>query len=147
MMNKIRYILILMILLFLFFFPGCKKDKPPRFPSPSWTVADNVEYSASMTAVVQLSPDLFRNKGKADKLAAFIDDECRGLGERIQLDSGAVFFVLIHGKPSEQSKIQFKYYSERSSYMYQTEAFLDFILDANYGTVDEPRVLKLKLMR
>ena len=81
---------------------------------------------------------------QADKIGAFIGEECRGLGTLVKIDSAsAVFFVLIQGAVTERSKISFKYYSSLKSNMYATTPFLEFIVDGNYGTADVPKILNL----
>ncbi|HVX00415.1 MAG TPA: hypothetical protein VHA52_08280, partial [Candidatus Babeliaceae bacterium] len=59
----------------------------------------------------------------------------------------SAFFILIHGTAAEQSKISFKYYTSWKSNLYQTDAFLDFSVDGNYGTADGPQVLDLKAVK
>lgn len=124
---------------------ACKKHHtPPRFPSPDWQVDATGKYPLTMTAVVQVPPNLQPYVLKGDKLGAFMGSECRGVGTLITADSKMMFFVLIHGTAAEQGKISFKYYYSWKSYMYETEPMLDFTVDGNYGTVDYPKVLDLK---
>jgi len=127
---------------------SCKKDKPPRVSSPSWTVDNAGAYAVSMTAVVRLPSNLFKKRRATDKMGAFIGDQCRGIGKRVLLgDTSAVFFVLIHGKASEKGPVQFQYYSAHTSYIYQTKPYLGFVMDGNYGTVDQPEILELKVVK
>jgi hypothetical protein len=142
-----KIILIPASFLFLFFLFSCGKGDPAKISSPSWKVDNTGKYPVTMTAVVQLPQSLFKNRRVTDKLAVFINNECRGVGQRVQLDTSAAFFVLIHGKSSEANKIQFKYYSAHTSYLYQTKPFLDFVMDGNYGTADQPKVLELRVIK
>lgn len=123
---------------------GCKKHKTyPKTPAPVWEVDQTGKYSMSMSAVVQVSGKLMTYVQTGDRIGAFIDDTCRGLGTLVKLDTSRVFFVLIHGMPVEQKKISFKYYSTWSSNLYETGAFLGFTMDGHYGTVDDPAMLEL----
>lgn len=45
---------------------------------------------------------------------------------------------------SENSQISFSYWNAWRSVMYQTDAFLNFQVDGNYGTADGPEVLDLQ---
>jgi hypothetical protein len=123
---------------------SCRKDKGATMP-PDWKEDATGKYPVSMTAVVQLPQKLVNNVHLEDKMAAFINDECRGIGVQVNIpDSVPVFYIMIHGTSSEQQKVAFKYYSARNSYLFTTSYFLDFAPDDNYGTIDEPAMLDLK---
>ena len=126
---------------------NCKKERFTKFPTPSWQTMHPEKYPASMTAVVRLSDELNRKLSVNDKMAAFIDEECRGAGQMVVSDSGSVFFVLVHGAPSENDPVVFKYYSSRTSYMYTSQDTLNFEIDGNYGTVDRPKMLHMKVVK
>lgn len=96
-----------------------------------------------MTAVVTIPAALQASLGDADQLAAFVNNECRGVGVLDKVNNAYVFFMLIRGLPDEQSKITFKYYSVKTSYLYQTGPDLSFLIDAVYGTAQNPKVLAL----
>lgn len=126
---------------------SCSKDKDsyPKVPIPDWREDLTGKYPASMTAVVQLPKSLLPASQPDDKMAAFIKDECRGVGVVVKVnDTTSVFYVMIHGTASEQEKINFKYYSKKDAYLYITNDFLDFSIDGNYGTVDKPGILDLQ---
>lgn len=124
---------------------SCRKDKGATAP-PDWKEDATGKYPVSMTAVVQIPHHLVNNIHPEDKVAAFINDECRGIGVQVNIpDSVPVFYVMIHGTSSEQQKVAFKYYSVRNSYLYTTNYFLDFAPDDNYGTIDKPAMLNLQM--
>lgn len=142
-----RYISVIALLLILIKFSGCKKEDgteeaPP--PTADWTVDTTGKYPLSMTAVVQVPPGIRPDVSETDKIGAFSGDECRGLGTLIRTGTTPVFFLMIHGTGTEQTKINFKYYSSQNSHLYSTTAFLDFAVDGNYGTVDNPKVLDME---
>jgi hypothetical protein len=125
---------------------GCRKEKTTA--PPDWKVDTTGKYPVSMTAVVRLPQRLIPNIHPEDKMAAFINDECRGVGVQVNItDSVPVFYVMIHGTSSEQQKIAFKYYSSKDSYLFATSYFLDFAPDDNYGTIDKPAMLDLKISK
>lgn len=133
---------------------SCKKrfDIPAeevvtKFSPPTWKADETGKYPASMTAVVAIPSKLYTNFNANDQLAAFAGDECRGEGVIVKLDTSNVFFVLIRGISSEHSKITFKYYSAKTSYMYETLPELSFLVDDVYGTAQNPKVLDLKLIK
>ena len=100
-----------------------------------------------MTAVVTLPDNIKGKQQSGDKMGAFINNECRGTATLVNVSStNAVFFVMIHGTSSEVGKIQFKYYSAATEYMYETFEFLDFKMDGNYGTADTPATLDLHVL-
>lgn len=137
--------LILIILIGLSGVGGCKKHHTqPKVPAPTWTVDETGKYPASMTAVLQVPNDLKPYTQTADKMGAFVGDECRGLGQLVQVGDQKVFFLLIHGTTSEQSQLSFRYWSAWRSAMYETDPVVGFEADGNFGTADGPEVLDLR---
>lgn len=120
---------------------SCRKDDEAftQYPAPSWAI-ESKNYNGNMTAVVTIPENLKHYIQSYDQLAAFVGNECRGVG--VFLDG--VFFVTIKGSASEQSMVTFRYYSSRNKYMYSTDAFLSFEIDAVFGSIDEPEVLSLE---
>ena len=137
-------------LLLLLTTAGCKKEtekKPEEvvktFPPPNWKGDETGRYPATMTAVVILPASLEAARGQGDQLAAFIGDECRGVGDVVKVETKELYFVMIRGLADEQSKITFKYYQAKTGYLYQTSTDLTFLVDAVYGTAGNPKVLAL----
>ena len=148
-MKKYKPLITLFLAAIIITLSSCGKDKDKdsymKVPAPGWKEDITGKYPASMTAVVQLPPNLLSSLQPEDKMAAFIKDECRGVGVLVKVnDAISVFYVMIHGAAAEQGKINFKYYSKEDSYLYTTIDFLDFSVDSNYGTVDKPAILDLE---
>ena len=130
---------------------GCSKkasvDVPEKaatkFPVPTWKADDTGKYPATMTAVVTLPATLAGDAMDNDKLAAFVNNECRGVGVIVKVDNLSPFFVLIQGLPEETNKIIFRYYSNKTSYMYESRSPLTFLADGIYGTAANPKTLEL----
>jgi hypothetical protein len=138
-MKRTNYIILLLCAVCSF--ASCRKEKESytQYPAPSWTV-EQAKYNGNMTAVVTVPDNLARYIQPDDQLAAFVGDECRGVGTLVD----GAFFVTIKGTSSEESKVMFRYYSSRNKYMYASEAFLTFDIDAVLGSVDDPEVLSLR---
>lgn len=148
---KMKIVLFLLLLATL---TGCSKKAEvnpgetfTKFQPPAWLVDESGKYPYSMTAVVALPATLSKQIIDGDQLGAFINDECRGSGEAIKVGSDKLFFVLIRGLADEQTSITFKYYSASTSYMYKTQANLNFLVDAVYGTASNPKMLELTQLK
>lgn len=134
---------------------GCSKksavDAPEevatKFPVPTWKADNTGKYPATMTAVITLPVTLAGGVMENDKLAAFVNDECRGVGAIVKVDNLNLFFVLIQGLAEETNKITFRYYSNKTSYMYESQPALTFLADAIYGTAANPKMLEFKQLK
>ena len=136
---------------------SCKKEKesqitPPvetftKFPPPSWKADETGRYPATMTAVLALPATLEANKSDNDQIAAFINDECRAVGESVTVGTKTLSFALIRGMADEQNKIVFKYYQAKTGYLYQSGSELNFLIDAVYGTAQNPKLLLLSQVK
>ena len=151
-----KYFSIIAILSLVVVNQSCKKDhdqQPPqeiftKFPEPTWQEDQTGKYPLSMTAVVTIPEKLRPSMQQGDFMGAFINNECRGLGTLIKIDGAlSVFYILIHGTASEQSKIKFSYYSKSTYYLYSTPEILDYNVDSNFGTPDAPQMLELVQMK
>ena len=118
-----------------------------KFSAPDWKQDTTGRYPASMTAVLALPGSLAVAVVESDQMAAFVNDECRGLGTMETVNNKSLFFVMIHGMPDETSKIKFKYYSSKTSYMYESKDTLNFLIDAVYGTAQNPKTLQLSQLK
>jgi hypothetical protein len=134
---------------------GCSKksvDAPEevatKFPAPAWKADETGKYASTMTAVVTLPATLAVDGDvENDKLAAFVNNECRGVGVIVKVNNQNLFFVLIQGLPDESNKITFKYFSNKTSYMYESGSALNFLVDAVYGTAQNPKTLELTRLK
>jgi hypothetical protein len=118
-----------------------------KFPAPAWKEDKTGKYPATMTAVVTLPVTLAGSVTANDELAAFVNGECRGVGSLEKANNRDVFFILIQGLPAETSPIKFKYYNNKTSYMYETNAALNFLIDDIYGTAQNPKVLEFTQLK
>ena len=146
-MKRISALLFISLVLATF---GCSKksaDMPVQevatFPTPDWKADDTGKYPATMTAVLALPAALAAGAMENDKLAAFINDECRGVGVVVKVDKQNLFFVLVQGLTDETNKITIKYYSNKTAYLYKSEPVITFSADATYGTAEDPQIVAL----
>ena len=100
--------------------------------------------SAEYVAVVKLPDNLAAHASDGDQLAAFLGEDCRGVGEAVEVNGQKVYFVLIKGNGSEQEQIRFQYFSAKNAYLYTTRKFLKFEVDTRFGSADAPEVLPLQ---
>lgn len=122
---------------------GTNKEEQTKFPPPKWKADEGGKYPATMTAVVALPLTLQGNMTVDDELAAFINGECRGEGVVVKVGTVNLYFILIRGLAEEQKPVVFKYYNAKSSYLYQTEPVVNFLIDDVYGTAENPKLLAL----
>lgn len=118
-----------------------------KFPAPTWKEVNTGTYPATMTAVVALPATLAGSLMENDQLAAFVNGECRGVGVLEKVNGLNLFFVMIHGLSDETSNVKFKYYSSKTSYMYESNDALNFLIDAIYGTAQNPKTLELSQLK
>ena len=94
----------------------------------------------SMVAYVEVPEVLASIATPDDKVAAFIDDICCGVGE--QLDGGA-YKIIVKGYEGQEDKLTFKYYNARCKYMYTAADCVDFGNGSEVGNVAEPYIMPL----
>ena len=124
-----------------------KPAEATKFPEPTWKADDTGKYPATMTAVFNLPVTLAASSQENDKLAVFVNEECRGVGVIVKFNNQNLFFVLIQGLPEETSSLTIKYYSNKTSYMYQSPPSLSFLADGNYGTAENPKIVELTQLK
>ncbi len=125
---------------------GCSKksdtsadENHNKYPVPHWQADISGLLAYSMTTVIAISDSLHQTVSANDKVAAFIGEECRGVGVYVERENTApVFYIMIKGNADESAQVILKYYNSQSSYMYITGIFLNFEVDYNYGTADLP---------
>jgi hypothetical protein len=133
--------------IFILFLAGCSKDTDPypKAAEPSWTIQSPELLPNSFTAIVAIPDELSIYAGDEDKIAAFLGDECRGVGNLVLPESTGprIYYLTIRGSDTENRDIVFRYYNARLSYLYQAGQSIPFENDGTYGTFDSPVVLDL----
>lgn len=96
----------------------------------------------SMVAYVRVDGALAAYTSPHDKVAAFVDDICCGVGEHI---GDNIYKVVVKGREGQTGKITFKYYNAHHQYMFVAEECIDFIDATEHGSDTEPYVLPINL--
>lgn len=142
-----KYIKLILILSLGLFFGQCSKDDESfnTYPVPNWSVESPEQYPNSFTAIIRLPDYVNAYSEDNDRVAAFIGEECRGIGSLVTSDDGIkrVYYLTIRGPDTETGEIFFKYYNARHSYMYQSKNSVAFEIDGTYGTYDSPVEIEL----
>lgn len=129
---------------------GCKTDKDmiPTYPKPEWAVQSSESFPYSFTAIVCLPENINNHSQDSDMVAAFINDECRGIGNLVKSDDGTkrVYFITVRAQATEEGPILFRYYNTRLSLLYQSKNSVAFEIDGTYGNYDNPIELDLELI-
>jgi len=103
--------------------------------APGWTVNPaDYEFNGSVTAVVNLGPDLV-TKGT---LAAFVGEECRGVIGGTFIDPRAVFFLMCYSDLSSGETLTFKYYDPDEDEVYDVNETLPFTANMVVGSYATP---------
>lgn len=105
--------------------------------SPEWTAPDMSLYPTSMTAIVRLSPVLETFAAEGDKMAAFIGNECRGIGKTVDVNGAKLYFIQIKADMGETRAVVLRYFSESQCRLYHSED-IAFEPDKIYGTAENP---------
>jgi len=148
-MNKSKK-LIIALSICIVMFCSCDKDTEPytEYPVPEWTVESPWLMPNSFTAIVAIPDNISIYARDDDKIAAFINDECRGIGTLVKSEDGTkqVYYITIRASDAESGEIIFKYYNARLAYLYQSKQTVAFETDGTYGTYDSPVILDLEYL-
>ncbi|WP_293739596.1 hypothetical protein [uncultured Parabacteroides sp.] len=101
------------------------------------------KYPETMTAVVSLPEALPFERRDKDILAAFVGDECRGVGELTEA-GGKVYQFEIRGKKDETAAVYYMYYSMQASGVYKAAESFPFADEGVQGTLDAPFPITLQ---
>lgn len=99
----------------------------------------------SMTAVVRIPDELQPYANEADQIAAFIGNECCGVGKRILIDGQPAYKLVIKSTDNPSAKVDFYYYSATNTYLYKTESTIDFQAESAYGTEEAPQTIDITM--
>lgn len=120
--------------------PAWKLDLMSDEAAPEWSNPSNPALQFSMTAIIRLSDYLTTYADDADMVAAFIGDECRGVGAVEMVEAEKQFHLFIKGNTSETGKVTLKYYSAKNKKMYTCQDIFAFEQNGNYGTADAAEI-------
>lgn len=129
-------------------FLGCSEDTDPwpKQPVPEWQVDSPALFPNSFSAFIAIPENLQVFATDKDMVAAFINNQCRGVGTLIRGndDKISIYALTIRAKEDESGSIVFRYYNSRLSYLYEARQRIAFEIDGTYGTFDAPEILDLE---
>lgn len=139
--QKIAFALIFCTLL-VCLMASCKKKQEPvldEFDAPEWTPIDENK-SETMTIVATLSAELLAKSDSTDMLAAFVDDECRGVTTLLD----GKFYLLVYGNAEDnQQPLRLRYYQTQTKHLYEENSTnISFIPGERIGA-ETPYTLQL----
>ncbi|MCR5496635.1 MAG: hypothetical protein K6F48_02240 [Paludibacteraceae bacterium] len=106
------------------------------FENPGWkSVATAGNYAYTMTVVFELPAELQSKASANDLMAAFVGDECRGVGKAID----GKFLLSVIGTGEETDNVTFRYWNAENHYLYEYLVSVPFSSDRIYGVVDNPK--------
>ncbi len=111
--------------------------------APGWSVnPSSFEFNGSVTAVVNLGPDLVQS----GTLAAFVGEECRGVIGGTLLSGRAVFFLMCYSDLASGETLHFRYYDPMGDDVYDVdEQTIPFISNMVVGTYSTPHQFNITL--
>ncbi len=131
----------------LLFLASCGKEEggnnvepDPLFGNitdPAWSVSADYDYTTSMTAVISVDlqgRDSLWTIDSADRVAAFVGDECVGLAN----PSGSLFFLFIVPPQHGGDDIALRYYSSYYRNIFRSDTVFSFSNGSQQGTVSNP---------
>jgi len=119
---------------------SCEKKGQPVDPyvdpgtteNPQWNITvDTTDMTTSMTAIIRV------NFGKSeDMLAAFIGDECCGIGEYMD----GLYWLYISPASEQGGNVQLRFYSQHLKRIFVAKETFLFINDGHLGSVNDPYI-------
>ena len=120
-------------------------DEPPvrelADNAPEWDVNPS-QYSGTMNITGELIVLDEISANPLDMVGAFINDECRGVGQPIYIEplGKYIVFLTIYGDENETSNLQFHAYSEANDEILYAPETIPFELDNIIGNLEEPYI-------
>ena len=125
-------------LIILILISGCARLS---FAQPAWNI-DPHEYEFSMTITAKITSDGDFSENVNDRVAAFVDDVCRGV-TNIIFDStadGYYLYLMVYGnKPSET--VTFKIFDAGNNEISDAKRSLVFVINGIVGSLDSPLII------
>ncbi|QEC73786.1 hypothetical protein FSB73_21065 [Arachidicoccus ginsenosidivorans] len=122
---------------------SCKKEPAVRKEAPNWSITSAGDYPYTMTAVVTLPEMYGAAPTDGDQMAAFMGEDCRGIGTLNVVGGLPLYFIMIHGTAAENTSVYFLYYNATKGAIYKSKEGSKFAVDSSFGTVDSPEMLRL----
>ncbi|MBU2019946.1 MAG: hypothetical protein KJ941_09900, partial [Bacteroidetes bacterium] len=109
--------------------------------SPNWTVnPGGFNNSMNVTSVANVACVELTNN--ANKIAAFVGAECRGVvNTSTDANGRKLAFLLVYSNTTSGEKVKFKIYDSNTNTVYDSKDSLVFSNNASYGTVSLPYIV------
>lgn len=111
--------------------------------APNWSVEPSA-FSHSMTVVGVIKVNKNESRNKSDKVAAFINGECRGVASLVwqeRLDRYIAYLLVHHNaNMAVKAKVSFKFYDASKNEVFEAIDTAPFVVDSLAGGVDAPYV-------
>ncbi len=109
---------------------------------PNWRV-ETSRFQYNMTMIATLESGGVESRSGDDLVAAFVGDECRGVGRLMHVDGidRYLAFLMIHGNESDGGTVEFRVYNAAEKVVYDVDGSVEFRADASSGSVGEPFAL------
>jgi hypothetical protein len=109
--------------------------------APEWTVDPSL-FFGSMNVTGELIVLDESSENPLDMVGAFVDGECRGVGQPVYVEplEKYIVFLTVYGEEGETSDLQFHAYSEANDEILYAPETLPFELNNIIGDLEEPYI-------
>ena len=119
-----------------------RKSSSPNYSKHkklSWSYnPSNFEYQGTMTASINNSTSV------GDSIAAFVENECRGIGDLVETSTGKRFFLQIWSNQPTGEIIGLKYFSSSDNQIYNINETFEFTSNMENGNIENPIILSIR---
>ncbi len=113
-------------------------------PAPDWTV-NSSDFQYSMSVIGQLKIDGSFSANKNDKIAAFVNGQCRGVAQNLYIEGYDKFivFLTIFSNTDVGENVSFKIWNASEGYVHtNVTPEISFVYNEIIGTVTEPQIIE-----
>ena len=111
--------------------------------APDWQNPASTLYESRMYVVLKLDERYHAYSTDADRMAIFLDGECRGMGMRNVTTDGSIYFPIIVSGDNEnlERRTEIRYYCASMRQIFVMLGFYAFIPDRTIGTDEDQYVV------
>lgn len=109
------------------------------------TITEN--HPMKMNAVMELRHEQLKKISETDIVAAFVNDECRGMGTMVEIDGKKLFEIQINGSLGVKEKVIIKYYNSTLRHKFESVKTFDFEPEKLLGNRNAPVDIELKMSK
>lgn len=134
--------LLLIIALILNALSGIADEGSPQYPSTWKVTPGNYQYSMTVTAVLVF--DGIESTDMADKVSAFVGNDCRGVAQPVVYvpSSGRyIAYMMIYSNKASGEDLTLMMYDSDNNKVYEAVNEISFYANASYGFTDDPYII------